>query len=263
MAMGKALDADTSKEIHELLGDTTVTSIKFYDTGARHFEHTSARIDFADGHDIVVVAGDERFEKLLEIVEELDLPQEFHDDFFVDLELPREWHIDWDVEVSASGTVQAYTEEEARIALLNVDVDDMHFSWDGADFRVSSVEDAGPAEPEVGSDSELSAARQRLMAAERDVDSAVRAVVTARVRKLYPDAATLVAEGEYNEDGLLHLHSQKVLTTDGTVLDGYDDDGVSMSEDWDTFSDEIDAMLDEIAERDDAYQGTHEFDVQD
>jgi hypothetical protein len=112
-------------------------------------------------------------------------------------------------------------------------------------------------------DERLSAARQELIAAERKVDTAIRAKVAARIRETYPAAHTLVAEGEWNEDGLLHLHAQKILDADETQLDGYDEDGVSLSGDWDSLTDEIDALLDEIAERDDAYQGAHEFDLTD
>lgn len=125
-------------------------------------------------------------------------------------------------------------------------------TWWVAPLRAISPDDG------MAADGVLSDARVRMIRAYQVLETAVRAVVAERVRSVYPEAATLVAEGEWNEDGVLHLHTQRVVDADGLVLGDY---STHHTDEFDELTDEIDALLDELSERDEDWQGTHEIDI--
>lgn len=142
MAFVEKLDVETSKAIHEIFGDTTVRDIKFYDTGERGYDHTYANVRFKDGHELIVSQGEERFEKILEIVQELDLCWKFHDDFIVDLVMPKDWRVNWAIEVDGAATVVAYDEADARRIATDLGSEQMELAWDFAEFRITSTKAA-------------------------------------------------------------------------------------------------------------------------
>lgn len=111
--------------------------------------------------------------------------------------------------------------------------------------------------PTTGEDL-LSAARQASQRALKELDRAVTVRLSELVLDLYPTAAVLHAVGEYNEDGLLHLHTDRIVDADGQVLADYGDHQTS---EFDELTDQVDALLDELAERDEAYQGAQEFEL--
>lgn len=139
MAFGRTLDAEDSQDIHEKLGDPTVTSIRFIDTGERSYDHTSAECTRQDGTTFVIAQGDPRFFDVYEVVNELDLPWTYHDTFFVDLVMPQQWTVESEVEVTATQIVTAYTEKEAREVAENEGSDTATFAWDYSNWRITSV----------------------------------------------------------------------------------------------------------------------------
>lgn len=72
-------------------------------------------------------------------------------------------------------------------------------------------------------------------------------------------AATLAAWGEIGEEGTIILRARQVTDTDGRVLDDFD---AHHTEVWDDFTDEIDQLLDWLAELNgDDYLGEQTLDV--
>lgn len=108
------------------------------------------------------------------------------------------------------------------------------------------------ASPEEG----LLLARRAMVGAGERLDKAVRRVVAAKVRAAYPTAFKLIAHGEDSEDGLLHLHTTRIIDSSGAPLADYEDHQTAA---FDALTDEIDALLDELSERNDDYRGEHEF----
>lgn len=60
----------------------------------------------------------------------------------------------------------------------------------------------------------------------------------------FPGTVTLHVEGEVGEEGNIVIRAQKVTNADGNTIAGYDDDGMSESEEWDRFTDLVDPDLD-------------------
>ena len=105
----------------------------------------------------------------------------------------------------------------------------------------------------------VSAARTKLIAVYAELDYAIRVRVAELTQDLVdPQAAQLQAYGEFQEDGLLHLYTTAVLNEAGEIIADYD----KPSDGWEEFTSQVDALLDEIAERDHDYQGEHDFNVQ-
>jgi hypothetical protein len=74
--------------------------------------------------------------------------------------------------------------------------------------------------------------------------------VIRKARAAYPDAAVLHANGEYNADGDLHLHAEKLTRDDGTILvalGNWTADNDEAMRRFDAFTDEIDPNLDWLA----------------
>lgn len=139
MAFGRKLDAEDSKDIHEKLKDPKVTSIRFIDTGERGYNHTHAEFFYADGTSFVLTRRHKRFREVFEVISELDLPDYYHDTFFVDLVMPRAFTVEAEVEVTAHLTVTAYEEAEARELFENAGAGELSLDWDFASFRVTNV----------------------------------------------------------------------------------------------------------------------------
>lgn len=93
------------------------------------------------------------------------------------------------------------------------------------------------------------------------------AKVARAVREAYPDAATLHAAGEINEEGQPVLRAQRVTDIAGRPLDGWDEEGNYYTEggypsEWDDLTDEVDPDLDWLVSlTGDDYMGRQEFDL--
>lgn len=109
-----------------------------------------------------------------------------------------------------------------------------------------------------GPDFDLNIARHVVIVALEELDTAVRAVIRLKILRQYPRAVTLVAHGEYNDNGMLQLDAKRILDADGKILD----DVENPSQWWDEVVDsKIDDLLHELSERDDSYQGDHKIDL--
>jgi hypothetical protein len=104
-------------------------------------------------------------------------------------------------------------------------------------------------------EAELYLARARLRRAVEHLDRAVRLRVSELVLDAYPLAVRLNAYGEYQEDGLLHLHATLVVGDTGVTIA----DEESWQLQWEETFNEVDALLDELAELDGDYCGEHEI----
>lgn len=71
--------------------------------------------------------------------------------------------------------------------------------------------------------------------------TALLAKIAAETLDFFPEADTLVVEGEHDSEGFF-VRAQRV-TVGGQKIAGYGSDGVSDSDEWDGFSDDIDSTL--------------------
>jgi hypothetical protein len=110
-------------------------------------------------------------------------------------------------------------------------------------------------------DDRIAQARQRVTRADDELTTLLLAQLAERIHAAYPAAAVVHATGEHNEDLLVSLHADRVTDAAGVTLAGYGNPQTH-TDAWDTLTQAIDPLLDEIAQLNgDDYLGAQQLDL--